>query len=465
MQIPTIQQAEDYVTSRSYSNRQSYDSVCQKFVKFCNDSRHGLTIESKTVNEVINDYFVGSKLSIATRSKDRKVLANLMTFVNCQIPKIPTFEGEESEAPKSEISTKSIEAQQEALRSSQILAEKQAEELEKTRLENLEKMQKLEEEKVRQAEIEAKKEAEERHAKHLQRIEERFSGFVSQEFPETFVSFDIEENIPEKAQKYFQQKNEKTKFYALLDMGKHVVLVGQAGVGKTELSLLYAYDRKRPVFKFSCSADVRKADLIGSKTITNEEKVKIVCGMITKAVLAGNKAGHAMLILDEGNALIPKVQILLQGLTDGTGFIDLPEGKLKINQGVKFNVVITMNDQYSGTNPLNKPIRNRFAFLEMGRLTTKTKMQIFEKYNVTNEVKEKLCQLDDKLDKMQEKNIISDEESMSVRSMKAILAQIEEWEFLEMPNAIQEALETEFITKFSDKEDRQEIQIAIDEIF
>ena len=124
-----------------------------------------------------------------------------------------------------------------------------------------------------------------------------------------------------------------------------------------------------------------------------------------------------------------------------------------------------MNDQYSGTNPLNKPIRNRFAFLEMGRLTTKTKMQIFEKYNVTNEVKEKLCQLDDKLDKMQEKNIISDEESMSVRSMKAILAQIEEWEFLEMPNAIQEALETEFITKFSDKEDRQEIQIAIDEIF
>ena len=106
MQIPTIQQAEDYVTSRSYSNRQSYDSVCQKFVKFCNDSRHGLTIESKTVNEVINDYFVGSKLSIATRSKDRKVLANLMTFVNCQIPKIPTFEGEQSEAPKSEISTK-----------------------------------------------------------------------------------------------------------------------------------------------------------------------------------------------------------------------------------------------------------------------------------------------------------------------------------------------------------------------
>ena len=465
MQIPTIQQAEDYVTSRSYSNRQSYDSVCQKFVKFCNDSRHGLTIESKTVNEVINDYFVGSKLSIATRSKDRKVLANLMTFVNCQIPKIPTFEGEQSEAPKSEISTKSIEAQQEALRSSQILAEKQAEELEKTRLDNLEKMQKLEAEKIRQSEIEAKREAEERHEKQLKRIEERFSGFKSEEIPDTFVSFNVEENIPEKAQKYIQQKGEKTLFYDLLDMGKHVVLVGQAGTGKTELSLLYAYDTKTPVFKYSCSADARKNDLIGSKTITKEQLVKIVCGMITKAVLTGNKVGKALLVLDEGNALIPKVQILLQGLTDGTGFIDLPEGKLKINKGVKFNVVITMNDQYSGTNPLNKPIRNRFEYIEMKRLTKETKMKIFESYNVSNEVKTKLCTLDDKLDKLQREMKLSDEESLSVRSMKSILEKIEEFEYLERPNAIQTALETGFVTKFSDTEDRETIQQEIDNIF
>ena len=124
-----------------------------------------------------------------------------------------------------------------------------------------------------------------------------------------------------------------------------------------------------------------------------------------------------------------------------------------------------MNDQYSGTNPLNKPIRNRFAYIEMDRLKTETKMQIFQKYNVSNEVKEKLCKLDDKLDNAQKSHKISDEESLSVRSMKAILEQIEEFEFLEMPNAIQTALETQLITKFSDTEDRQEIQTIIDGIF
>ena len=222
-----------------------------------------------------------------------------------------------------------------------------------------------------------------------------------------------------------------------MDQGKHVILSGQAGTGKTELSLLYAHDRNTWVYKYSCSADTKKNDLIGSKTIDENEKVKIVCGMIVKAVLTGNKDGKAILVLDEGNALIPKVQILLQGLTDKTGFIDLPEGKIKINKGVKFNVVITMNDNYSGTNPLNKPIRNRFEMIEMQRLTKETKMKIFESYNVSKEFKEKLCKLDDKLDLLQSQMKLSNEESLSVRSMKAILEDIEEFEHLEIPNATQ----------------------------
>ena len=250
-----------------------------------------------------------------------------------------------------------------------------------------------------------------------------------------------------------------------MDQGKHVILSGQAGTGKTELSLLYAHDRNTSVYKYSCSADTKKNDLIGSKTIDENEKVKIVCGMIVKAVLTGNKTGKAILILDEGNALIPKVQILLQGLTDKTGFIDLPEGKIKINKGVKFNVVITMNDNYSGTNPLNKPIRNRFEMIEMQRLTKETKMKIFESYNVDNDFKEKLCKLDDRLDQLQSQMKLSNEEALSVRSMKSILEDVEEWEFLQSENPKQRALETNYITKFSDIEDRKTIQREIDLIF
>ena len=124
-----------------------------------------------------------------------------------------------------------------------------------------------------------------------------------------------------------------------------------------------------------------------------------------------------------------------------------------------------MNDQYIGTNPLNKPIRNRFRYIEMDRLTTETKLKIFKKYNVSEELKNKLCKFDDKMDNLQKEMRLSDEESLSVRSMKAILEDIEEFEALQRPNAIQKALELNFITKFSDKEDRQTIQKEADLIF
>tara|TARA_R110001599_G_scaffold91957_1_gene241215 strand:- start:148 stop:1593 length:1446 start_codon:yes stop_codon:yes gene_type:complete len=481
MRIPTNKIVNSFIESKEYSNPQPTRSTVDQFVRFCN-TQNITELESKTISEMINEYFNsshakksnGKPLATSTITKNRGILLDLCTYA-IHNSEIPTFEGKHEikekelsqavEKIESGLSTKSIEAQQEALRASELLAEKQSEQLEKTRLENIEKMQQLEAQKLEAQRLEAIREAQELKAKQEARIKKRFSNFVSEEIPETFVKFNVEENIPESASEYFQQKGEKTTFFALMDMGKHIVLTGQAGVGKTELALLYAKTTETPVFKYSCSADTRKNDLIGSKTITKEEEVKIVCGMLAKTIVAGNKFGRAMLILDEGNALISKIQILLQGCTDSTRFLDLPEGKLKINEGVKFNVVITQNDLFSGTNPLNKPIVNRFAFIEMDRLSTDTKMKIFKGYNVAQEIKDKLCTLDDKLNEMQSEMKISDQECMSVRSMKAILEQIEEWQFLDMPNAIQTALETQYITKFSDIEDRVEIQKVIDNIF
>ena len=481
MRIPTNKIVNSFIESKEYSNPQPTRSTIDQFVRFCN-TQNITEIESKTISEMINEYFEsshakksnGEPLATSTIKKNRGILLDLCTYA-IHNQEIPTFEGKQElkelelveVEPKTELSTKSIEAQQEALRASTILAEKQSEQLEKTRLENVEKMLKLEAEKLEAQRLEAIREAQELKAKQEKRIAERFSGFVPQNIPEIFMDFNIEENIPQTANNYFQQENEKTIFYALMDMGRHVVLVGQAGTGKTELGLLYAHDRQTAIYKYSCSADARKTDLIGSKTITEEEKVKIVCGMITKTVLTANKTGKGILMLDEGNALIPKVQILIQGLTDSTGFIDLPEGKLKINKGVKFNVIITMNDGvgFGGTNPLNKPIRNRFAYIEMQRLTIETKMKIFESFNVAKEIKEKLCKLDDKLDQLQKADKLSDEEQMSVRSMKNILAEIEEFEFLQIPNPVHEAIKAELWTKFSDKEDRETITEEIDNIF
>ena len=483
MRIPTNKIVNSFIESKEYSNPQPTRSTIDQFVRFCN-TQNITEIESKTISEMINEYFEsshakksnGEPLATSTIKKNRGILLDLCTYA-IHNSEIPTFEGkheikekelsEALEKIESGLSTKSIEAQQEALRASELLAEKQAEQLEKTRLENIEKMQQLEAQKLEAQRLEAIREAQELKAKQEKRIAERFSGFVPQNIPEIFMDFNIEDSIPQTANQYIQQENEKTIFYALMDMGRHVVLVGQAGTGKSELGLLYAHDRQTAIYKYSCSADARKSDLVGSKTITEEEKVKIVSGMLVKAVLTANKTGKGILMLDEGNALIPKVQILLQGLTDSTGFIDLPEMKLKINKGVKFNVIITMNDGvgFGGTNPLNKPIRNRFAYIEMQRLTIETKMKIFESFNVAKEIKEKLCKLDDKLDQLQKADKLSDEEQMSVRSMKNILAEIEEFEFLQIPNPVHEAIKAELWTKFSDKEDRETITEEIDNIF
>ena len=483
MRIPTNKIVNSFIESKEYSNPQPTRSTIDQFVRFCNTQTIS-EIESKTISGMINEYFEsshakksnGEPLATSTIKKNRGILLDLCTYA-IHNSEIPTFEGKHEikekelsqavEKIESGLSTKSIEAQQEALSASQLLAEKQAEQLEKTRLENIEKMQQLEAQKVEAQRLEAIREAQELKAKQEKRIAERFSGFVPQNIPEIFMDFNIEDSIPQTANQYIQQENEKTIFYALMDMGRHVVLVGQAGTGKSELGLLYAHDRQTAIYKYSCSADARKSDLVGSKTITEEEKVKIVSGMLVKAVLTANKTGKGILMLDEGNALIPKVQILLQGLTDSTGFIDLPEMKLKINKGVKFNVIITMNDGvgFGGTNPLNKPIRNRFAYIEMQRLTIETKMKIFESFNVAKEIKEKLCKLDDKLDQLQKADKLSDEEQMSVRSMKNILAEIEEFEFLQIPNPVHEAIKAELWTKFSDKEDRETITQAIDNIF
>ena len=483
MRIPTNKIVDSFIEGKNYTNPQPTRSTVDQFVRFCN-TQNITEIESKTISGMINEYFEsshakksnGEPLATSTIKKNRGILLDLCTYA-IHNSEIPTFEGkheikekelsEALEKIESGLSTKSIEAQQEALRASELLAEKQAEQLEKTRLENIEKMQQLEAQKLEAQRLEAIREAQELKAKQEKRIAERFSGFVPQNIPEIFMDFNIEDSIPQTANQYIQQENEKTIFYALMDMGRHVVLVGQAGTGKSELGLLYAHDRQTAIYKYSCSADARKSDLVGSKTITEEEKVKIVSGMLVKAVLTANKTGKGILMLDEGNALIPKVQILLQGLTDSTGFIDLPEMKLKINKGVKFNVIITMNDGvgFGGTNPLNKPIRNRFAYIEMQRLTIETKMKIFESFNVAKEIKEKLCKLDDKLDQLQKADKLSDEEQMSVRSMKNILAEIEEFEFLQIPNPVHEAIKAELWTKFSDKEDRETITEEIDNIF
>ena len=222
MRIPTNKIVNSFIESKEYSNPQPTRSTVDQFVRFCN-TQNITELESKTISEMINEYFNsshakksnGKPLATSTITKNRGILLDLCTYA-IHHSEIPTFEGKHEikekelsqavEKIESGLSTKSIEAQQEALSASQLLAEKQAEQLEKTRLENIEKMQQLEAQKLEAQRLEAIREAQELKAKQEARIKKRFSNFVSEEIPETFVKFNVEENIPESASEYFQQK-------------------------------------------------------------------------------------------------------------------------------------------------------------------------------------------------------------------------------------------------------------------
>ena len=363
-----------------------------------------------------------------------------------------------------QVSTPEAEAE---LRKREELVKIQAEELARQQEIARIEAEKIAEQKRIEAEAQAEAEAKRLAEAQKERIEELSAGFIPEEIPEEFIKFDPENYKIGSASEYFQQEQEKTVFDTMLSFGHHVILSGQQGTGKTELAQLHAYENKDPMFKIQCSADMRKSDLIGSKTLDDNEKLKQIAGMLTRAVLTANKTGSALVLLDEGNALIPKVQIMLYGLTDSTRRIDLPEMKkpLVLNKGARLKFVITMNDQYSGTSPLNKPLLDRFNVIKMKRLPKRIVLKIIRNYNISNEVKEKLFELSEKINEAQKDNTLSEQATMSTRSIKSICEKIEIFTMNPaIKNPIQEALKVGIKEKFTEERYQEEVQRLIEEV-
>lgn len=324
----------------------------------------------------------------------------------------------------------------------------------------------LERVRVAEAEAKARKEQEEREAKRKARIEARSAGFVSEEIPAYIQTFDYMQNIPTKSNEYHTQGIEEKMLQTVISTGKHPILSGAAGTAKTSLVIKYAHENKIPLFKFSCSSDVRMDDLIGSKTIGSDgSSILWGAGMLTKAVLTANKYGSAIILLDEINTLGEKIQKNVNGLADDTKFIDLPMGKLKINDGVKFIIAGTMNLSYAGTNPLNPELKDRFVVIPMPKTSAEVKHKIYSKYSVSAGLENKLIELCDKVEELQRINKVSGDVVFSTRSQIAFLEILEELEYEQTPNAIREALNVTLVSKFDDENDKRNINSAIDEVF
>lgn len=452
----------------AFSTSASQKSWLKKYYNLIND--HNLW--SETQDQIISRMAIGMKKTTAQAMKSTflKFCNNYEITDFKESPKIRKSEPLISEIPKTpeELEAEALRLKKiaEALRAKQEEAKKRALELEE--IQRKARLEKERLEAIEKAEIEAKKRAEiirlEKLAK--ERREALRAGFISQDIPEEYIGFNPEDFKVFFASEFYQQKNEKDRFYSLLDSGKNVILSGHAGTGKTELALKYAHDRNIPCYKISCSADMRKTDLIGSKTLDEKQRVKNIAGMLVKGVLSANKTGESIVILDEGNALIPKVQILLYGLTDKTRRIDLPEMSkpLKLNKGAKLNFVITQNDLYSGVSPLNKPLLDRFRFIEMERLPKKLLMKIFESYNVDLETKEKIFELGERLNELQKNNHLGEQALYTTRTQVSTLEDIESYTFDGIEDPIKESIESNIVKKFTEERYRKVIRDEISSI-
>jgi hypothetical protein len=324
-----------------------------------------------------------SHLQDSTWHTIEKNTNSFLSWLNNQSPKV---ESPKVESPQTEeISVESSAKIQESLRQKQESLKIAQESIAQKQKEAEEESLRLQKVLEREQEIEAQKELERKKQLTAERLEKVFGGkFESEKIPERYVQFDTEEFRVKDCPTYFEQNVEFRKILALAKMGKHIIATGHAGTGKTEASIKLAHALDGYHFKIGATNNTKLQDLIGSKTINDEEQVKFEAGVVTKAVLTANQEDKfVILCIDEINCLSERIQKILNGLCDGTRFMDLPSGRLRINKGAKLVIFGTMNNGYSGTNSVNVELKDRFVFQKFENLSDKILHKIFEQYNPT----------------------------------------------------------------------------------
>jgi len=145
------------------------------------------------------------------------------------------------------------------------------------------------------------------------------------------------------------------------DNAKPYLIESEKGMGKTLLINDIALEHNIPLITLSCSSGTRMSDLEG-RTHVDGLGSYYQLGIIPTAIELANHFGHAILFLDEINALDNELQKRLNPVLDERQSIYV-NGKLYgLNPDCKLSVVAAMNPvTYSGVNTLNEDLKSRFA--------------------------------------------------------------------------------------------------------
>ncbi|MEC3270639.1 AAA family ATPase [Bacillus thuringiensis] len=183
---------------------------------------------------------------------------------------------------------------------------------------------------------------------------------------ETYRKYDedVANRIPKKPETLFKDTfGAVKKAVVYTNKGKHLRLEGEKGTGKNVFVRTLAWIYQRPLFEVSLNSQFDKMDLLGSKSFeqgTNEDGKPFSNVIFEKEAFVEAMEIGAFINLDEVNTVDPSVLVQIHSAVDDRGAMQVP-GYGWVEAGQNFGVMLTMNKDYIGTNPLNEATMDRFT--------------------------------------------------------------------------------------------------------
>ena len=152
--------------------------------------------------------------------------------------------------------------------------------------------------------------------------------------------------------------------------GKNIMMIGQAGTGKTIAAKYLVSALNRPDFYFNLGATQDpRATLIGNTHFSKESGTYFSESLFVKAIQTKN----AVILLDELSRAHPEAWNILMTVLDlNQRYLRLDEKDgtptIKVAEGVSFIATANIGNEYTSTRVMDRALKDRFITIEMDTL-------------------------------------------------------------------------------------------------